>query len=279
MKNTGDTKIDLGYEITGAVVDITPPMAQEMLDKNIKNNRKTKRAKITAYKEDMLNGKWYITGEAIKFDKNDNLTDGQNRLHACLQAGKSFRTLVVWGVGSAGLLSMDSGAKRSGGDALKISGVAEKHVTGLAAAAAYIDKYRKGGLNSHNISVSNQQVVEIIKKNPNIKNGSLLYGLKASRIIGSQGIAIALHYIFNEHHEKKADEFFAKLSDGTGFMSKEDPIFRLREKLIDDAKSKTQKMHRVYKIHLIIKAWNNFVQDKPVKALGIRDNEKFPEIL
>jgi hypothetical protein len=67
-------------EISSELVEITPAMAREWLEKNIENNRGVGAQVVDAYARDMLAGKWYIPGDPIRFDEDGNLIDGQHRL-------------------------------------------------------------------------------------------------------------------------------------------------------------------------------------------------------
>lgn len=74
---------------------ITPEMAAEMLTHNIENNRKINDDRVRSYADDMKNGKWMVTGQAIQFDENGTLIDGQHRLYAIVKAKTPVRMMVV----------------------------------------------------------------------------------------------------------------------------------------------------------------------------------------
>ena len=88
-------------QITSEVMDITPDMAREMLKQNINNPRgdkSLKRAIVKSYADDILNGRWQLNGEAIVFDEDGRLVNGQHRLAAIVYAGNPAKMLVVRGV-------------------------------------------------------------------------------------------------------------------------------------------------------------------------------------
>ena len=70
---------------------ITPEIAEAWLTQN-NNNRPVSAGVIRKYARDMRADKWLFTGDAIRFDKNKNLIDGQHRLMACIAAETPFRT-------------------------------------------------------------------------------------------------------------------------------------------------------------------------------------------
>lgn len=114
-------KLTLEQQLTADFMTVTPELAREWLGRN-EGNRNLRNLKIAAFVRDILAGRFIITGEAIKFDWNGRLIDGQNRLHAIVKAGKAVTILVVRGLDPESQKVMDTGAKRSAGDALLMSG-------------------------------------------------------------------------------------------------------------------------------------------------------------
>ena len=41
-------------------------------------------------------GEWQLTGEVIKLDDEGRVRDGQNRLHAIVEAGVPVRSVVIY---------------------------------------------------------------------------------------------------------------------------------------------------------------------------------------
>lgn len=78
------------------VEKITPAKATEYLKKNSRNPRgKVNMAVIRRYAEDMSAGLWELNGEAIVFDEEGYLKNGQHRLAAIIKSGKTIPMLVV----------------------------------------------------------------------------------------------------------------------------------------------------------------------------------------
>lgn len=74
---------------------ISPAKATEYLRHNTDNYRKLTRAVYKRYAEDMKNGKWQLNGEAIVFGEDGTLKDGQHRLAAIIESGKTVQIAVV----------------------------------------------------------------------------------------------------------------------------------------------------------------------------------------
>ena len=108
-----------GPDLDLAIVTITPELAQEWLDRG-GNNRKITRRRIEAMTAAIQRGEWQLTGEAIKLDDEGRVRDGQNRLHAIVQAGIPVRSVVARGVSEDAFEVMDTGRSRNAADVLHI---------------------------------------------------------------------------------------------------------------------------------------------------------------
>ena len=91
---------DTGMTMT--IEDITPAKAREYLKKNIHNPRhgRMNRSVIKKYADDMKSGLWELNGEAIQFDEDGFLKNGQHRLAAIIMAGVTVRMCVIRGIGN-----------------------------------------------------------------------------------------------------------------------------------------------------------------------------------
>ena len=78
------------------LVTVTPEMAKRWLAHNYKDNRSLKQPKVDAICGDIDSGNWRTTHQPICFDADDVLIDGQHRLAAIIQAGKSVKMLVAF---------------------------------------------------------------------------------------------------------------------------------------------------------------------------------------
>lgn len=77
---------------------ITPEMARQYLEHNTANYRTLSARTVHTYAEDMRNGNWAVNGEPVVFDKTGTLKDGQHRLNAIIESGKTIPMLVVRGI-------------------------------------------------------------------------------------------------------------------------------------------------------------------------------------
>ena len=107
---------------------ITPAQAAKMLEKNAKN-RSLRPRRVAAIVRDISALRWQFNGDAIRFDAEGWLIDGQHRLEACVKSGISIKTIVVRGLPNSVRRTIDSGAKRTIGDRFQIDNVMNANAT------------------------------------------------------------------------------------------------------------------------------------------------------
>jgi hypothetical protein len=86
---------------------------------------------VDAYRRDMEQGRWKMTGEPIQISRSGALLNGQHRLTAFATSDtlKSMEFLFVTGLDDKVQVAMDQGAARGVADALKIANGHVKNVT------------------------------------------------------------------------------------------------------------------------------------------------------
>lgn len=119
---------------------ITPEAAQKYLSRNTHNYRPVRQHVVAAYADDMKSGKWERNGEAIVFDRDGVLKDGQHRLMAIAQSGLPQTMVIVEDV-EPDVEIYDIGVKRSSGQIAMASGVEPvlANSTVIAAARVFCD--------------------------------------------------------------------------------------------------------------------------------------------
>lgn len=84
-----DTKMFFRYVL------VTPQLAEKLLEHNT-NNRKLRRTKVDKISRDLRNGLWRETHQAIAFDTDEVLTNGQHRLQAIVKTGISAKVWICF---------------------------------------------------------------------------------------------------------------------------------------------------------------------------------------
>lgn len=249
---------------------VTPRMAAQWLEKNT-HNRPIKQRVVEDYAQQMKEGKWVLNGEAIVFDENDVLADGQHRLWACVEADTPFETVVVFGVSEAAFATIDTGVKRTAADVLHIAGHT-KHRGPVAAASTLVIQYQRKTL-SKKEPVSRQDILSFVEKNPEIEE----WMAKAKRTRGWHTAyaapLTALLFLGSRKYPSKADEFLDGFVTGMN-LTKGSPILALRNRVASEKNMKSDT-----RFGLFVLAWNAHAQNRDLNKMQSPRADEFPKIV
>lgn len=258
---------------------VTPELASKFLATQIKN-RPVTTANLDHYSRMMKEGKWELNGEAIKFNTEGNLIDGQHRLRAVIRSGKSVSMLVVNGLNGRAFETLDTGKTRSGADLLALEGYSQ--TSPLSAAARSLFSYQAGvwAGKSYGLGyVSPLEIVDIIRANPDLVTAvAALKGVyREFGRLWSPGYGAFLLCVARRQSPIKADQFFNEVS--TGKVDSLDAItWVLRERLMTSAASPAQRLQPQTKSAFCVKAWIAYRDDRIVERLRFAKNEEFPKL-
>ena len=157
MQQEARQEVELGIET------VTPEQAQLWLDNCNLRNRNLSQPAVNKYARDIENGNWKLVGDPIRFDSDGILRDGQHRLAAIVKVGQPVRIAVLRGMDPEDFGVIDTGKKRTPGNALQIEGFSNG--ASLAAVLQLLDAYEKGSYVHANSSPSYQyttsEVIEL----------------------------------------------------------------------------------------------------------------------
>lgn len=256
--------------LTGASIDITqevitPEMAKEYLALNMDPNRAICPSLVDRYKRDMLADRWRLSGEAIRFNKNGELIDGQHRLSAAIRAGVPFTSLVIRGLDNEVINVIDSGKSRSASDVLKLHRYS--NTAALAAAARWLMVMRDGfqslDAGMALIRPSNEEILALVHKHPQLEE-SCAYSKPPKGVLPS--LLAAIHYVGTHHlrgKEEFAEAFVRVFVTGEPHFASHDPALKLREMNLTEllrGHRPTQKAHYLQTIY----AWNAFSDNRAI---------------
>lgn len=263
--------------VTTEIVDVTPELARTWLKANTRN-RNLRQADVEKYARDMRAGRWQFTGEAIKFSKTGVLLDGQHRLHAIVKAGVPVKTLVIWGIDDPAQHVMDTGAKRTPGDALSLNGVKSAP---LCAAGARLAILWETGLlfrDRKQQQVTNSEIEEWLAANPGFHTSVARANAIRTRVDCPPSVLAAAHWRFSQIDAAATDEFFTGLATRAG-LEDGSPILTLDRKLSDIRRRREETSQRDY-LAYIVAAWNHWRKGRLVSNLrrsgGRWTAENFP---
>lgn len=100
---------------------VTPERAQELLAKNVANNRAIVASRVEMYAEMMRDGTFLPTPEGIMVDVEGRLIDGQHRLSAVILSGRTVKMHVWRNVPTTYMRAINTGAPRTLADVLTVT--------------------------------------------------------------------------------------------------------------------------------------------------------------
>lgn len=263
---------------------VTPSMAKKLLETNTSKNRRIKPAVVNKYAKEMAEGRWRKdTAEAIKISEDGALIDGQHRLLAIVKSNKSIELLVASEVPYENFKVIDTGVSRNAGDAFKIEGIKNSNlVPAIISLYNVLKSTGKGASYEADQVPSITSVLDLYYERQNFwqsaSNKAVNWYVSFSHIISPKTLG-ALYALFYDKNQQDATDFMDQLT--TGINIKNQTISYLRAKMIND-KLSPKKMHRNFKIALIIKTWNFFRKktelpsSKHLKFDPAKENFPFP---
>ena len=267
---------------------ISPLMANRILSKNVFINRKIRQNHVIYLSSQMSNGKWRLTGESIKFNKDQGLIDGQYRLRAIIRSNTTQEFLVITNLSNEIFKVIDTGKNRTAGDVLSVIGVSnsDKMSSMIRSYVRMRDDqyYRAGGSGSIMDSElsSNEYILDEFNKRPDYwidlcKKTGVWY--KSYQHLLGRSVIGSLYAIINDKAlDGLVDSFFTILCNMNFGADPNNPQKRLTKLLVNNSMSIKRYKPIIIKA-IIIKTWNAFYKDEKIKTLKYSETDNFPEIL
>lgn len=261
--------------IRAGVRSITPKLAAEWLEKRNTHNRKLSEPIAQKYARDMSMGRWVLNGEPIILAADGSVMDGQHRLRGVVLSGQTVQMMVVDGVPRDTFSTIDVGKTRCFADVLHIDGYKNTNV--LASAIIWMMRLRTDTVTAKR-AFTQAESRDAFELDPGIVDSvRALTNTKQVKRLASLAMCAALHYEFSRHDSSMADVFFSALDSGEA-LSKTDPVYVLRERLVANSGSVSRLPHTVV-CALFVKAWNATMSGSKVKRIHwAQEREGFPQI-
>lgn len=271
-------------DTTVTLEEITPAIAEQMLGLNL-HNRNKKRA-LHAYAKDMASGEWDVNGSTIVFSDEGVLIDGQNRLFACVAAGKPFHTFVVRGVKETTQETIDTGSNRTLADTLKLRGY--PNATTLAAVTSALARVDKHGSIEHGFykvasdTFTRKKLLAYVEEHYESQHMADIarYVNQVKTKKEPSGMWGVLIREFLKSGTDNTMDFIRQVSEA---KSPSDQVFELLKKLKANRESTQSEQQKIIAAW-IIKTWNAWMDGVPLTAqklrltLGGAHPETYPQV-
>lgn len=256
---------------------VSPETAADWVGKN-SHNRPIRNAQVAKLVGVIQRGEWILNGDAIRFDVNDTLADGQHRLWAIIDSGIAVPTFVIVGLEPEAQETLGFDVRRSFKDVLVLR--EESNALHLAAAVSYLWKQENGYLRTA-MTPTVQQGLVVLEEHPGIREAVRDAASLRRRFRLSQSMLAVVRYTFDSIDSEAASVFFTKLYEGQS-LDAGDPILVLRQYLESQAALGVGARSGAIHHHaIIIKAWNAWREGRKIERLNWKSGglkaEPFPE--
>lgn len=242
-------------DIVVSLETITPESATSWLRAN-QHNRPVRRRHVAFLANEIVKGNWQVNGQAIVISEQEQVLDGQHRLLAIIESGRQIQTLVVYGISEAAFKTIDTGAVRTGADALTLEFPEASIGTMKAASTAVVwcKRLEDGKLNNFR-RIGNTETIEYVRSHPSLVTCiERVQSYPHDNRPLSIGCGGALFEMFSRRSSDLADDYMCKLYTGEG-IGREDVEWLLRSAFIRDANAR-RKLPSIDKVRMVCKGWN-----------------------
>ena len=246
---------------------VTPQLAKQWLATN-SDNRKPSPAWVGKLARDMRNGQFPNVGETIKFDTEGHLIDGQHRLMAVIESGKTVEFLIVEGIAREDRFKMDKNRRRSASDELTM-GHGIPSAKSAQAVTRLVLLWEVEEVRGEVYKPTDAEIVDYVVQNRDAMNQAVRYGMGLRNEIGALPAAFgALYFLTFRIDAATALEFWEGVRKGEGLHAG-DPELALRALIIRHAQKGGEKPVKPF-LAAGAKAWNSKREGKKIKILALK---------
>ena len=207
---------------------IAPEEAKTILAKCNTHNRQMSQYHVDFLASEMKHGRFKDNGDAIRFDVNGNLIDGQHRLAACVKSGVPLvDVIVVLGLDPDAIDTIDSGKKRSASDKVHLRGYARSK--NLAAVARMRLAYFNGDISATH-KYSDLEILKTIEEKKDVlaEAVSMADKIYNSPLKVMPSVMAAVISLSLEYSREKTVEIVDKIASGED-LAAGDPCLMFRK--------------------------------------------------
>jgi hypothetical protein len=272
---------------TVRIEEVSPAMADKWLGTQTRN-RHLRESRVDFWVGVIDRGEWELTNDAISFDTDGHLLNGQHRLTALVVSEQTLPLVVLRNLPMTAIDVMDTGLTRKTSDALQLRG--ELNVNALAAALRWEwlmasveadpDAESPFWAGGRNFRVSTNQLLAVFDTDPDGFREAVGWISRARKQLPIRtGVGSCLRRRLLLIDEADGEDFWDKLESGAGLKAGSS-ILKLRQILVSSHSSRFRSMSDFREAALIIKAWNYYREGQTIGSLmwkyGATTREAFP---
>lgn len=252
-------------------VTLSPAESAVLMELN-NRNRTIKEKSLNRLVRILEKDHWRLIGNAVTIDVNGDIVDGQHRLMASVEAQKPITVYLLTGADPDSRDVIDTGARRSFGDALTIHGY--RNTSQLAGGIALHQRYLQAADQGRTYTtLSNDpfdhiELREYFEKNPIISEVMSVANVCRKDMKGSPSSWTAFCAFIFEVDTDAANKFISAVRIGAN-LDTGDPRLALRNYLL-----RMEKGQRAEKIlGIMVKCWNYWRSGRRMQVASLRSDE------
>lgn len=255
-------------------ITVTPGLAKELLKRNT-HNRKLRERAIGDYARDMKALRWPLNGEALKIAENGDVLDGQHRLHAVIAADVAVDMFIVVGLDPAAQETMDSGRKRTTGDALALR--EEANAVVLAAVLRRVWAWQQGDYRFKGRQTpTTAECTALLAEHPELRRSAEIAArTRAAFPRIPQSVLGTAHFLFNAINPAETAWFFQRIADGAE-LPLGHPILALRTRVTSERLDSVRLSEDRFMAYLI-RTWNACRDGRDLARLQHKPGSPVPQ--
>jgi len=268
MKHADARLLAVG-NITHSIEEITPAMAEKLLEKNTVNRALTQ-TDVNTYARIMSSGLWLLS--VIWLDAKGNILDGQHRLSAVVQSGVKVKFLVVRNAPQGQQDVIDQQRRRSLKDVLGFRG--EVNPQQLGAVARLINLVETRRISLAQMRLSNEEVIGTIEAYPDIRLAAEIAEWSKSHrmvLLNPSVLGAAWWLITQRYGQEEATRFINRVCTLAG-EREGSPILALNKR-VSEIKRMNQRFPIRDQIATLIKVWNYDANGRSVRSITTRNKD------
>jgi hypothetical protein len=245
-------------------------------------NRTLRTVYVNLYVRDMSSGNWSVSNDAISFDTNGLLLNGQHRLNAIIQSETTQMFNFAVGLPHDSFSKHDTGRTRTPVDALSIKGTKNSHNAHSACKWLLNFDYFYSKNGSMRVALpkrTNEDILKCEARHPELPSAILVIkSCLKNGAIAPFGVLASCYYLFREKNETQAEAFFKTLA---GHDANVHWALQCRNKMLQWS------AHRppggAFRdndcARLLVTAWNKMRSNETITKLMFKKDGRLPRIL
>jgi hypothetical protein len=260
---------------------VTPTLAEHYLQKVPDWQRHESEKTTDEYADDMIDGDWMFTGDALRFTDHDELFDGRHRCQAIVTSGEEQRLLVIRGLDRKTMRVLDTGYQRRFTNYLSTQKV--PYINSVSNLTGKILDWRRGnyahpgvarmpGARYINAKKSHQKLIHTFED----LRDEILTAVKRGQAIRNQFPGSAPDTVFGFAYlylgrldPYKREEFFTELLQQARSTDPTYPIRALEKTLT--GRSGERGIGSYMWLSWIFRTWNHWLREEPLSKEQFRN--------